>query len=142
MSNFSFLYLVTNARGSRRGYPSQVDCPDSLCDRKPIGTLFRLSEQQPNYFVTCTNEGVICRKCQYPLVFDTRITACVDSKGSSTRRTTPQTRARTRTTTTTTLTIKTPKEAPAMTTEKTKATDVDCKFFPADLLWKQLSSFC
>jgi len=56
---------------------SDVDCPDSLCKWKPVGSLFRLSEDKPNYFVTCTNGGSVCRRCQDDLGFSTTETQLV-----------------------------------------------------------------
>ena len=54
-----------------------MSCPNSLCKWKPAGTLFRLSAAKPKYFVTCTNAGSVCRKCQDGMIFDTRNTVCV-----------------------------------------------------------------
>ena len=39
--------------------------------------MFTLSDAKPSYYVTCTNAGSVCRRCQEPLVFDTKNTACV-----------------------------------------------------------------
>ena len=68
---------------SRPVHPHELSCPNSLCKWKPVGALFRLSEAKPSYFVTCTNAGSVCRRCEEPLVFNTRNTACVrDFRGS------------------------------------------------------------
>lgn len=121
-----FYYLVSHARkfvveptNPPKSEPaSDVDCPDSLCRWKAVGDLFRLSEDKPNYFVTCTNGGSVCRKCQGDLVFNDRNTACVrDVRGSSATATTTTTSEPTTTTT----------PEPTTTTEGVDAPGLDCE---------------
>ena len=125
-----FYILVSNARKFVRPtnpppttpIATDVDCPDSLCKWKPVGLLFRLSEDKPNYFVTCTNGGSVCRRCQDGLIFNNRNTVCVrDSRGSSSSKKSkkPSTEERpTRTTTT---------PEPTTTTERVSEPGVPCK---------------
>ena len=61
---------LPKVEGGKPEPASDVECPNSLCKWLPVGTLFRLNEHKPNYFVTCTNGGSVCRKCQEPLVFN------------------------------------------------------------------------
>ena len=81
IKQITFLYFSVNAafhdRYSKPVHSHEVSCPNSLCKWKPVGTLFGLSASKPKYFVTCTNAGSVCRKCQDGMIFDTRNTVCV-----------------------------------------------------------------
>jgi len=76
-----------------------------------------LSEDKPNYFVTCTNGGSVCRRCQDDLVFNNRNTACVrDVRGSKDNK-----NSKPQPTTTTT-------PEPTTTTEEVSEPGLPCKY--------------
>ena len=52
-------------------------CPKSLCKGKALGTIFQLSKKEGGYFVTCDNNGPVCRKCPKNLTFNNRLKVCL-----------------------------------------------------------------
>ncbi|XP_066925767.1 protein obstructor-E-like [Clytia hemisphaerica] len=53
------------------------ECNDSLCKWVPNGSLFRLDNNKPQYYVQCSNGIASCRQCPPHMYFNNKFDVCV-----------------------------------------------------------------